>query len=117
MGYYTDYQIEAEGFKTRDEAEFFAFKLVQNDYVSGSTRFHYGGNEELGFNVQFEVRETKWYGYSDDLRTVSLWFPDVTIDVEGSGEENGDQWRHRFRNGEQERVNAVISFPDFQVIR
>ena len=116
MGYYTDYSVEATGFNKRDEAEFFAFKLVQNDYVSNSTRFHYG---ELGseFSVQFDVNESKWYGYSDDLRTASLWFPHVTIDVEGKGEESGDQWRHRFRNGEQERVNAVISFPDFKVIR
>lgn len=116
MGYYTDYTVEARGFKKQDEAEFFAFKLVQKGVVNSSTRFHYG---QLGsdFSAQFEVHETKWYDYADDLRTASLWFPHITIDVEGSGEENGDQWRHRFRNGEHERVEAVISFPEFKVIR
>lgn len=116
MGYYTDYTVEARGFKSKDDAEFFAFKLVQKGFVNSPTRFHY---TELGsdFWVEFEVNEAKWYDYADNLRTASRWFPDITIDVEGSGEEKGDQWRHRFRNGEQERVEAVISFPEFKVIR
>ena len=116
MGYYTDYQVEARGFRDREQAEFFAFKLVQAGIVNSTTRFHYSDGP-TDMTVQFEIRETKWYDYADDLRKANKWFPDITIDVEGKGEEQGDQWRHRFRSGLDERVEAVISFPAFKVIR
>ena len=107
MGYVTRYEIEATGFKEETEAEFFLFKLtrVVNYEFTGST---------TSTRLTIETDEIKWYEWQTDLKELSVHFPHVTIDVEGYGEENGDIWRARVRNGEAEVVKAVLTFPDFK---
>jgi hypothetical protein len=107
MGYTTRYEIEATGFKEETEAEFFLFKLnrVTNHGFSGSTTSN---------RASFETDVIKWYEWKTDLKELSVHFPHVTIDVEGLGEDNGDIWKARVRNGETEVVEAVLTFPDFE---
>jgi len=107
MGYVTRYEIEATGFKEEVEAEFFLFKLNRavNYTFSGTT---------TSSRVTIETDEIKWYEWQTDLKELSVHFPHVTIDAEGYGEENGDIWKARVRNGEAEVVEAMLTFPDFK---
>lgn len=111
MGYMTDFSVEAGPFKTEEDAEFFEFKALKTI----GYRFEASVSMGLGnHTVSFELDDCKWYSWDADLKKLSMTFPSITIDVEGVGEEQGDHWRARFRNGEDERVEAIITFPDFE---
>ena len=55
----------------------------------------------------------KWYEYHTDMLNLSAAYPDVAFFLTGVGEENGDQWRACYYGGEGERVNGVMTFPEF----
>lgn len=113
MGYYTDFDIEAKPFETEEFAEFFEFKLKKaSDYPFEVNIGGFDGN----FHVDARLDSAKFYDYADVFRELSKEFPGVTIEIEGEGEENGDLWKHRFRNGNQEKVSAEFTFPDFKKI-
>lgn len=112
MGYSTDYKGEAGPFNSEEDAEFFEFKLGKQ--VDGyEFTVNIGSPDQDRYYVNFEVNDVKWYTYTEDLEAVSKKFPDITIDVEGHGEETGDIWKARFRNGRSEQVDAIMTFPDF----
>lgn len=110
MGYYTSYELVATGFKDETEAEFFEFKLRK---LSG-----YSGWEAETTAEQFKgvLQEVKWYNHKADVDQLSTEFPHVTIDVNGVGEGHGDIWKMRARNGQIERVEAEIKFPEFNIL-
>jgi hypothetical protein len=45
--------------------------------------------------------------------TLSNKFPNATFIVTGIGEEYGDYWKARIKNGKVDKVKAKIVFPDF----
>lgn len=109
MGYYTQFEIEADGFKDKMEAEFFNFRLnkISNYYFNAS----------VGDGVLIiETDDIKWYDWEKDLITISKEFPHVLIEVNGSGESTGDIWHARFRNGESEVHHAKMNLPPFKRI-
>lgn len=57
----------------------------------------------------------EWYFMKDDMKKVSLEFPQVTFLVEGSGEELGDLWKAVFKNGKYKIVKPVITWPDLSL--
>jgi hypothetical protein len=113
MGYATTYELTVGPFDTEDEAEFFEFKIQKQikDIEFGSS---VGPNLGRGHFVTLETDKIKWYEWRSDLLQLSSKFPAVTIDVEGDGEESGDMWKARFRNGEFEKVKVKFTFPDFE---
>lgn len=112
MGYYTTFKLNAAEFKDRDQAEFFEFKLVkETEYTGWDTQSYPVG--EKGYEVSATLSEVKWYDHEEDLLRLSTQFPGVLIELEGVGEEPGDQWRMRVRDGKAARVTAQIVFPDF----
>lgn len=91
MGYYTDYDISSNSEEIQQRIE------EVSDY--GFDRGQMNG---------------KWYRYQEDVKQVSLEFPDEVIVVEGDGEEQGDVWKHYFKNGKSFKAQAVVvSFEDF----
>lgn len=115
MGYYTDFEITVTGLESEDQAEFFEFKFNKAiNYSFDTLGIAKDDQDSTKYKATFEIREAKWYSCEEDLTKLSSSFPDTTIDVEGKGEEQGDQWKARFRNGEFERVNAQITYPDFK---
>ena len=115
MGYSTQYSIDAGPFESAEAAEFFEFKMskeVDEAFEVDIQQSH--GTKHTGkYYVKLETEDTKWYEWKQDLTKMSTLFPDVTIDVEGTGEESGDIWKARFRNGESEKVEAEFRFPPF----
>ena len=45
------------------------------------------------------LRPAKWYDEKAQMRKFSAQFPTATFLVHGEGEERGDVWEHRYRNG------------------
>jgi hypothetical protein len=106
MGYYTNYKLEATGFENAEAAEFFEFKLRKVSEYSG-------WDVEINsrtFALEATLSEAKWYDWQKDLEGLSKQFPNVTITVDGVGEEPGDIWRARVKNGLTKTAKATISF-------
>lgn len=86
MGYYTNYDIS-----DNDE-----------DVIDAI-------NEESGYG---DVQEDtiKWYSCREDMKRISLMFPDRVLSVSGEGEESGDIWTAYYKNGKEqfERAQIVI---------
>ena len=55
----------------------------------------------------------KWYDWQKDCLAVSKDFPNLVINIEGDGEEQGDQWKAYIKNGKIQIAKAVISFAEF----
>lgn len=55
----------------------------------------------------------KWYHCIEDMKKISLQFPDTTIFIHGEGEDQGDLWDAYFRNGKAAVYKAEIIYPEF----
>jgi hypothetical protein len=90
MGYYTQYEIEYVDGAEEDQV------LSAIHTVSGYSSIDCDG--------------IKWYDHEEDMRKVSLMFPDATICISGIGEEQPDMWKKWFRNGKMKTANATITY-------
>ena len=50
-------------------------------------------------NVLIGAADTKWYEHSEDMKKVSVNFPDALLTLSGIGEESDDQWVEYHQNG------------------
>lgn len=104
MGYYTNCICRVIG--GSQEQHDSILEAVKDRYIGSY------GSDEVAF-------ETQHYWNKDDikfLKTLSRDFPGVIIEVDGSGDEDGDMWSRRFRDGEMEEVQARIEWPPFEKI-
>lgn len=99
MGYYTDY------------------KLTVND---DNTRIREFLEQEADFDTDYlieaidEYRESrKWYEHDEDMKKLSIEFPDKLFKLEGEGEESGDVWIAYYKNGMKQYCPGVITFDEF----
>lgn len=61
--------------------------------------------------------ECKWYGHEEDMRKLSLEFPDIHFTLHGEGEESGDIWEKHFVKGKMQCCPATITFPTFDLAK
>lgn len=109
MGYYTDYTVRAGGFANESEITAFLGMLEkQSSYAMRPAEISHNGTKFWVF------LNAKWYDWKDDLLAMSRVYPEITIDVDGVGEDRQDMWRARFRDGEHEVVRAEVRFPVFE---
>jgi hypothetical protein len=105
MGYYTQYDVKISGIDNANQAVKIAQEYELDDYdVSGN-----GKNVSANFN-------TKWYGWYEESVALSRNYPRILIEIEGDGEDCGDLWKARIRNGVCEIIKAKIVFDDFKVV-
>ncbi|MHC4121523.1 MAG: hypothetical protein ACYSWO_28970 [Planctomycetota bacterium] len=57
--------------------------------------------------------ECSWYEHEEDMSRISRVFPEATFTLTGIGQQFGDAWKKRFRNGEVEEVRALLEWPEF----
>jgi len=57
--------------------------------------------------------ECKWYNHEKDMKGFSKNYPELLFTLKGEGEEYPDIWTKYFMNGKMQRVDAVISFDQF----
>lgn len=106
MGYYTDYDVTISKLDNANQGN----KIVQMldiQYYDFSTD---------GLSLSFSYNG-KWYDWKEDCIRVSLQYPKILIELHGVGEEWNDRWKARVQNGLCEVVQAVITFPDFDLIK
>lgn len=96
MGYYTNYTLSAtQGYENQEEIE---EKL----------------EEISGYSIEFGWNDScKWYDHENDMKALSLLYPETTFLLEGEGEESGDIWQKYFKNGKVQTCRAEIVFPQF----
>lgn len=91
MGYYTDYFLSlVEG----PEEEF--------DIMLDTLKSEYDMDFSEG------LVNAKWYRWAEDMESVSKRYPNVLVELSGSGEEQDDIWLARFKNGDSEIQTAII---------
>ena len=116
MGYYTNYNLSWEGehSKTRKCNHCGGTgKLVVTDAVRefiDDTPFAYEKTEPIRANLDDAV---KWYDHEDDMKRLSLKFPEVVFTLKGEGEESGDVWVKYFKNGKIQTSKAEIVLDPF----
>ena len=67
--------------------------------------------EADSFEEEFE-EPRKWYNYKNDMKKLSLAFPNTYFLLYGVGEEQGDVWKAYFCNGKNQTVKATLTFKD-----
>ena len=87
MGYYTDFTYVDD-----------ASEVTLEEFAKAETN-HFG-DPSYGYNLGDGSTHGKWYDFDDDMCAISKAFPGKLIVVDGRGEEQGDEWRAFFRDGE-----------------
>ena len=99
MGYYTNYTLSVQNANGKEsEIE----ERIQG--ISGS----------IGLSFD-RVYNCKWYNHFKDMETVSKEFPDVTLFLEGDGEEQGDVWKAIFKDGKSKVVKPEVVWPELKL--
>lgn len=106
MGYYTDYDVTISNLDNANQGVKIVQMLDMRDY-------HFSDD---GLNLNFSYNG-KWYDWKEDCIRVSLQYPKILIELHGVGEDRDDRWKARVQNGLCEVVQAVITFPDFDLIK
>jgi len=106
MGYYTTFELNMDNGDDQ-LAEIHAVLLDIDEAtfhldleVSPSTAYN---SEESG----------SWRHHEIDMRELSAQFPTVLFQLSGSGEENGDLWEEYYKDGKMQRIDAEITFAEF----
>jgi hypothetical protein len=105
MGYYTKYEVTISNIddpnKVIESVERIGFDNCNLTDDRATLDFYYDG---------------KWYDWQKDCIRLSNEYPKILIEIEAEGEEYGDIWKARIRNGICERVNAKIIYDEFKII-
>lgn len=105
MGYYTHFDVTVSNLDNANQGIKVADMLDMSDYEFSDDgtimEFYYDG---------------KWYDWKEDCTRVSLKYPKILFEIEGKGEESGDIWKARVRNGLAEVVEAKIVFEPFKLV-
>jgi hypothetical protein len=59
----------------------------------------------------------KWYEHVEEMKKMSLAFPNVLFTLAGEGEESGDVWRKYFLNGKVQVSKIKMEFDPFDPIK
>jgi len=104
MGYYTDYEITVTDKET-------GMLVSCDEYIKELEEISGYGIENEGQIAT--IYEVKWYRNVQDLKKFSKLHPKWFIEVDGDGEEQGDQWIQYHENGKTQLCNAIITFEPY----
>lgn len=103
MGYYTKYDIKITGFDDVNQAVKIAKEYDLRDY-------------DISYTELTAFYEGKWYEWESESINITRNYPNILIEIYGEGEESGDIWKARVRDGQCERIKGKIIFDDFKSI-
>lgn len=113
MGYETLLRLEASrGNYVLDNEEW--NKCVDNVDISNDSKYIlkeiYGEDGIPGASLRwiFEVKD-------DVMCKVSLLYPDLTLKLEGDGEEHGDEWSEEWKNGKRIKFEEQYTIAGYMV--
>lgn len=100
MGYYTEHELTIESVQVEEI-------LGQLDEKEFEVLF-----ESINYDGSFKNR-TNWEGMHDEMKKISLKFPELTLSLWGQGDEPDDQWVTYYKAGKMQYVHAEIKFEPF----
>ena len=103
MGYYTIFKLSAKDSEITDD-------MKKELSTINSYYFDFIGYVNELIEGWFEA---KWYDYEDNIRMLSLKFPNKVFILEGNGEESEDMWVAYFMNGKVQHEKAKITYDYF----
>ena len=112
MGYYTRYDLEtidSNDLGKRILSEMDADKFYG---LNVDNALKYIGDFELGLSIG-ATDEVKWYDHEDDMKELSIKFPNTLFRLHGYGEEQGDEWYKYFKNGKMQKCDAIVTFEKY----
>lgn len=105
MGYYTNYTLSIAKANEEENKQF--------DIYMDSGGSVDGGYLKLKDLVYGHADSTEWYDYHDNMLELSKKYPSILFQLNGNGEENGDQWIAWFQNGKSMISRAKITFDPY----
>jgi len=94
MGYYTDFEL--------------SFNSKDNNQVMESL------GEISGYTYWYSfTMNGKWYKWQEDMKELSMLYPDVLFELSGRGEEPDDLWGAYFKGGKAQICKAKITFDKY----
>ena len=54
-----------------------------------------------------------WYNHEQDIRELSLAYPDYVFTLYGDGDDSEDMWYKHFKNGKMQACYAKITYDDY----
>lgn len=63
----------------------------------------------------YESVYAKWYDYEEDMERLSRAYPEITVRVNGDGEDSDDLWQDFWYNGK--RFSERVRFADYKEIK
>ena len=106
MGYYTYYDLEMHPAQTEDRWNEIRRAILAEIYECAPADVT---EAEIECFLQDSL---KWYNYDEDMRRISLAYPDITFVLSGEGEEVEDMWKAYYNNGESEHIDAELVYPE-----
>lgn len=101
MGYYTAYSLNVIDKGTAD------LDAIAYNVEAWNLPDYYRYDED---NFQWYA---KWYEHEEDMKELSLKFPDTLFDLFGDGEDTEDYWHKYFKNGKMQYCPVHFEYDDF----
>lgn len=116
MGYYTFYDLEVKGCKTKNEFNAVIEEMKKaTEYGYSIYEYAFGDNyydEKTHIGYVYAGDSIKWYVHERDMVTLSLKFRNLMFKLNGNGEEHDDFWYGLFKNGEYEIMYGSIVYEE-----
>lgn len=120
MGYLTNYKLDWQGAVSTirpcprcDGKGTVPVDDVVEEFIN-SEPFLYKNTEPIARSLEDSC---KWYEHEDDMKRLSLKFPDVLFTLRGEGEESGDVWVKYFKEGKMQVSKAEVKLEPFDATR
>ncbi len=106
MGYYTHFTLTfaADDPKYIEEVE---------EYLENNQPATYYTLTKAWQGTWLSGDKWKWYDHDEDMKILSVQFPEVTFILEGEGEEAGDLWRAYYKSGKMKTYEAKIVYDEY----
>lgn len=112
MGYYSDFEIRVrpDQPKSATPMRYYPEPAVL-EQLNEALKESFGHGMDFSQSIQALTVNWKWYDWLDDLRRLSLRWPNAVLEVTRWGEDDGDIERQFFHNGQVRGGKAEIVFP------
>lgn len=112
MGYYTDFTVkvmeveEGQLVNAKDPTGFLSEDIDNHLEEISHYQFEWWDGMQCSINA-------KWYDFDNDIKKLSLIYPDNVFQVDGIGEESGDVWRMYYANGKSHSCKVVTTYSPY----
>jgi len=107
MGYYTYWSIEPLEVESAADRAYFERALEYMRDMSEDAK------ESVEVDGSTTSDPTKWYEWANDMRLMSMAFPDIVFVLKADGEDDDGRWVEYWRGGKVQHEDQVITYGEF----